>query len=55
MSQKKYTIIRKDLFSNQESLNTLLEKYKAQNLNIEKEVAKLIKLGYIKVKKQDVE
>lgn len=51
MANKQYTIIRKDLFTDQESLNKLLEGYKKQNLDVEKEIAKLIKLGYIKISK----
>jgi hypothetical protein len=46
--ESKYTIIRTDLFADQEALKTVLEDYKAGGLNVEDEIQKLIDLGYIK-------
>ena len=43
-----YTIIRTDLFADQEALAKVLSDYHAQGLNVEEEIQKLIDLGYIK-------
>ncbi len=49
-----YIIIRKDLFT-QEYLKKHLAKCEESGLNVEEQIQKLIKSGYIKIKEQKKE
>jgi hypothetical protein len=43
-----YKILRADLFPDQQALEACLADYKAKGLDVEKEIEKMINLGYIK-------